>query len=944
MDREELVRRFANKNGAVFAGAGLSMGVGKGLFPSWAELVEPLRKKLEIDPGHAAAPEQIAGWFEAMYDRPQLVKHFEASLPEIEKTSRCHELVASLPVDVYFTTNFDNLLENALWKNPADRQGRILIKDTDFADYPGEGPMLVKLHGDLRNADYLVATRHDYDRYLDNRPGIVEMMRLMLMSRTVLFIGYSFNDHDLRLILSQVGTRMGKLRRPMYATQINPTPYVIAELKRYGVEVIPLRVPPNQPATPALEEWLSGFCYDVRQRRNAILQVGAADATSRLPEPPPCFIGRKDEIAMIQRHLTNCRLVTVYGPPGVGKSALAKYIAYEWAFDNKKHFDKTDLLFAYVVYVDARDCHDNDALQEKVLNDVASFLAVTSILQKSAANVAEKTAQVEALLNIYRMLIIVDHIDGLGPENAPGFWKWASHIPEPSRLLIVTQRKSFDFSLSIQVGPFSPGEARAFLDYHATARNKALDEAQIATILKLSGGAADGIMLLLRHFEVDMLPPHLQPGFTHDGPLSNDQLLEASWDLASADARAVLMAACVFNGKTISRKALQAGADMGGDDNRFDAAVGECERLFLLSKRTSVSTTGQVRIEHCLAPYTAALGEAKLLQTGQWGTDLQRRVAEYYAGYVRSCMVRPNPGVPYWNALASPGMQEVDNDWPKLHRILEWSKEHDRDLLVRLVFLLVHYMDTRLKNHERQRYAGAAIEYLDKIGRSAEEALLRIDALGWTLIEERRFDDAKWQIERGLQLLGAVGDEVRQDLVPLGNTWLARAYAEQNDMDTARTYIAEAQRHLSDARPWIACRVHMVGGDICFKEGDFKAALALYQDGQRLSSSYGGEEEYQWLPRLGMAYLRSGRLNDAESTFRRLLRVSDEDRIAIGTLYAKYGLAQLRYERDPSLRAHVAGQMDQIRIQLARSTSSHVLLTLLDGADCLTDTGKPAGS
>jgi len=932
MDREELVRRFANRNGAIFAGAGLSMGMESPRFPSWLELVEPLRVKLNIAPTEFIAPEQIAGWFEALEERHALVAHFRSRLPQGCKPSRCYELIASLPVDLYFTTNFDDLLESAL-REAAQVRPTTIVRDTDLADFSGEGKVLVKLHGDLDNADYMVATRHYYDRYLENRPGIVEMMRLTLMSRTVLFIGYSFNDHDLRLILSQVGTRMGKLRRPMYAIQLNPTAYVIAELKRYGVEVIPLQVPPGESATPILEAWLSGFCYDVEQRRNAILQLSADDTTSNLPDHCPRFIGRSRELVKICAHLVESRLVTLYGAPGVGKSTLAIEIARRCAFDKKRQLNRTDLLFAYTVYIDARDCHDESSLQEKVLNETASVLKVNAIRQMSRTETAEKTAQVAALLSIFRVLIIIDHVDNLDSNEASNFWAWASNIPQPSRLLIVTQRNQYRFATGVLVEGFNPADASAFLDFHVALRGKTLSADEAAMVLMLSRGTADGTLLLLGQLEHGRQLPVLRDDLPPPEPLRIEDLLEASWQLASDEARSVLIAASVFKGKTISRSALQAGAGMTHDEQGFDRALNECAALFLLSREVLSSPASHATIEYCLDPSTAAFGDRQATRMGEWGQQLHQRVAQYYADYARACLVRPTPPVPYWNVLASAGMRRVDDAWPKLRRILDWAGKYDLDLLVRLVFLLVHYLDTRLKNQDRLRYADAAIGHLSRQGRVYEEALLRIDALGWTLIEERRFDDAKREIRRGLRLLGATGDPERNDLIPLGYTWLARAYAEQDQMRAACAFIGRASQLAGGAQAWIACRVRMVEGDISFRMGDFGAALRHYQQGQSLALSYGGEEDYQWLPRVGMAHLHSGQLSDAEHAFVKLKCVSEEDHIAIGVLYAKYGLAQLSYRRDPSLRPHLAGMIEQIRVQLARFTSSHVLLTLLDGAD-----------
>jgi len=929
MSTEELSRRFARKNGAIFVGAGLSMGIDAPRFPSWIELVAPLRVKLGIPASELVSPEQIAGWFEAMEKRDALVDHFRATLPRGCKPSPSHKLVASLPVELYFTTNFDDVLERALLEQTQSRPA-VIVKDTDLADYPGQGKVLVKLHGDLEDADYMVATRQDYDRYLEKRPGIVEMMRLALMSRTVLFIGYSFNDYDLRLILSQVGTRMGKLRRKMYATQINPSAYVTAELKRYDVEVIPLMVPAGGLVAPVLESWLSEFCRSVERRRHADLSACAIDATSNLPLHCTHFIGREDEIAKICHHLAERRMVALHGAAGVGKSTLVIEIARRCALSRTNELGISCLPFVHTVYIDARNCHDEVSLQNKVFNEIASVLRFDAIRQQGPHQFAEKAAQIAALLGMFRVLVILDHADGVGVEDADDFWTWASNIPYPSLLLIVTKDRCYKFATAVPVGGFGPSDAQAFLEHHAGAHQGKLDEEDAAAILRLSGGAADGILLLLGQHAHGRRLAAVEPGTLPQQAIPIDMLLEASWDLASSEAREMLIAASVFHGKTTSREALQAGADMTADEARFERAVAECTALFLLARQVVLSAAGDTIVEYCLDPSTATFGARRAGQMGEWGREVHQRVAHYFTNHVRACLVRPEPAAPYWNVLASSSMRKIDTDWPTLRRILDWAVSNDRNLLVRLVFLLVHYLDVHMRNQDRLRYVETAVLRLHELGRVHDEALLRIDALGWTLIEERRIDDAKDQIRHGLLLLGAASPAERADLIPLGDAWLARAYAEQGRMNAARALIRRARRLCATAAAWIVCRVCMVEGDIWFRTGDFGAALERYLEGQRLARSYGGEEEYQWLPRIGMAYLRNGQLELADDAFRQLMRVSEDDHIAVGILYAKYGMAQLELRRNRTLGVHLAAIVEQIRVQLARSSSSQVMIRLLD--------------
>src|SRR5437588_4148548 len=51
--------------------------------------------------------------------------------------------------------------------------------------------------------------------------------------------------------------------------------------------------------------------------------------TGNLPADESTFVGRRREISHVKRMLAGSRLVTVTGPPGVGKSRLAHRVALE---------------------------------------------------------------------------------------------------------------------------------------------------------------------------------------------------------------------------------------------------------------------------------------------------------------------------------------------------------------------------------------------------------------------------------------------------------------------------------------------------------------------------------------------------------------------------------------------------------------------------------------
>ena len=119
----ELADQFARGNGILFVGAGLSVGAG---LAGWTKLVRPLAQSVNfelptedkfITTDHLLAAAQR---YENQRSRNSLVQHLLDNLDttKIQPTS-VHRLIASLPVQVIFTTNYDDLIERVCVKRDA---------------------------------------------------------------------------------------------------------------------------------------------------------------------------------------------------------------------------------------------------------------------------------------------------------------------------------------------------------------------------------------------------------------------------------------------------------------------------------------------------------------------------------------------------------------------------------------------------------------------------------------------------------------------------------------------------------------------------------------------------------------------------------------------------------------------------------------------------------
>ncbi len=181
---------------SVFAGAGLSIESG---YVDWKRLLAPLCKQMRLDANVDLT--ELAQYYKNQYGRQGLNDVVFNEFAKIPQSNKNVSWLARLPIKEYWTTNYDDVLERTIGE-----QGRVvetIINQESFKYHdPKRDVVVYKMHGDKRYPDDVVLTREDYQRYDDNRQLFTKLLSVELVSRTFLFIGFSFNDPNLERILS----------------------------------------------------------------------------------------------------------------------------------------------------------------------------------------------------------------------------------------------------------------------------------------------------------------------------------------------------------------------------------------------------------------------------------------------------------------------------------------------------------------------------------------------------------------------------------------------------------------------------------------------------------------------------------------------------------------------------------------------------------------------
>ncbi|HEY4574609.1 MAG TPA: SIR2 family protein, partial [Thermoanaerobaculia bacterium] len=224
----ELIDQFSRGNGSVFVGAGVSVGAG---LPNWASLVKSLADDIEDCPDCSFL--DIAQYYAIVRSRMTLVEHLRRALgiPK-DFSTETYETLLDLQIRHFFTTNFDELLEEAFRRQGIDPN---VIAHNEHVSFWDESKVqVIKLHGDLRDPASIVITAEDYEDYFHSHSALADLVKAELQTRTVLFLGYSFNDIDLRMILARVSRESRKFRRNLFTIQFDPPELAVRDLERRG--------------------------------------------------------------------------------------------------------------------------------------------------------------------------------------------------------------------------------------------------------------------------------------------------------------------------------------------------------------------------------------------------------------------------------------------------------------------------------------------------------------------------------------------------------------------------------------------------------------------------------------------------------------------------------------------------------------------------------------
>lgn len=324
--QERFMRRYLQAiesgDAAVFAGAGLSMDSG---LVDWATLLRPIAEELGLKVERERDMVALAQFYvnEHLQNRRELNQLILEYVGINAKPNRKHQALARLPIDTYWTINYDKLLEKALEAQDKVVDIRYTLKQLNVTRTRRDA-VVYKMHGDVDHPDDAVLIRDDYEGYHVRMAPFISSLVGDLLNKKFLFLGLSFEDPNLNFVLGRIraqfsggggGEHFCLMRSEKPKADEDDEDFKVRklrqnllarDLKRFNITVV--FVEEYREMDLLLEE------IERRYRRRSVLISGSAHTTDPWsPEEVEDFVSALAEGLVDQ----SCRVVTGFGK-GIG--------------------------------------------------------------------------------------------------------------------------------------------------------------------------------------------------------------------------------------------------------------------------------------------------------------------------------------------------------------------------------------------------------------------------------------------------------------------------------------------------------------------------------------------------------------------------------------------------------------------------------------------------
>lgn len=346
-----------------------------------------------------------------------------------------------------------------------------------------------------------------------------------------------------------------------------------------------------------------------------------------LPQEFDTFIGRESYLPRLRKAVEQdprIWIINLHGAGGVGKSALATWIAYKYF--HEKYFEA-------ILHLSGKDLEllpgEGIRRLRPTLFSLEDFLDrilhLFSHEEYCSSDLQQRKNIVIELLSAFHTLLILDNMETVGDGRIMDFVR---DLPPGSRtkVLLTSRRRTSDWEFPIQVSEFDENEIREFL----RVRSKELkldihldDKNIIQKIAYISGGLPLAIQWTLGEYaKTKDLDQILSRALNYDSPLLEFSFRN-SWNVLDENAKKALAVLAVFDEPPTSqlwRMVLEWPID------RIEKAIGSLIEVTFVTERTEQKTG--IKVYQAL-PITLSFARNELAKLG----DLERQARLRYQDF-----------------------------------------------------------------------------------------------------------------------------------------------------------------------------------------------------------------------------------------------------------------------------------------------------------------------
>ncbi|PRH38691.1 hypothetical protein C6T65_30150 [Burkholderia vietnamiensis] len=339
---KDFVKDLRENNVAVFAGAGMSKGSG---FVDWPTLLSDIAEELGLSINKEYDLISLAQYHvNHRGNRSGIKRKILEEFSEQAEPSKTHTILSRLPIQTYWTTNYDTLIEDTLRKSQKIPDIKFSVKQLANTR-PKRDAVIYKMHGDVHSPDDAIITKEQYEAYHRTHAPFITALSGDLISKTFLFIGFSFADPNLDYVLSRLNQESVErqhycfMKKETRATEDDDETFNykqrkqnlrVADLKRYKIKALLVDDYPD--IFSILEE------VERRHKKNTVFISGSADEYGGWDR-----IHAQKFIHKLSKEIINCGATIVNGFGwGVGSAVING--ALEAIYENYERSSEDQLI------------------------------------------------------------------------------------------------------------------------------------------------------------------------------------------------------------------------------------------------------------------------------------------------------------------------------------------------------------------------------------------------------------------------------------------------------------------------------------------------------------------------------------------------------------------------------------------------------------------------